>query len=63
MHSETKVCLSSLLLWKTSPEEPGLTPKCFPSLLAGLSLVHSYAGLTAHYIIVYYDSQADLYDK
>lgn len=35
MHFETKVCLSSLLLWKKSPEEPGLTPECFSSLLEG----------------------------
>lgn len=35
MHFETNICLSSLLLWKTPPEEPGLTPKPSPSLLEG----------------------------
>lgn len=35
MHIETKVCLSSLLLWKRSPEEARLTPECFSLLLEG----------------------------
>lgn len=62
-HSEpTQVHLPGLLWWKCSPGEPGLTPDG-SSWLEGMCSVHSDACLTAHYPVVYYDSQADLYGK
>lgn len=44
MRFETKVCLSSLLLRDSSPEEAGLTPECFPSFLEGNESVWATLG-------------------
>lgn len=64
MHIETKVCVCLVCYCEKDPQRSLARPQnVFLYCWRGTCSVHSYACPTAHYIIVYYDSQADFYDK